>query len=312
MWPMCGLIGALAGAVSAQGAQNVFYSTTYVACAEQLCPPRSLAWSSGEFNQIYLIDNGGQAAALQPLTLSADALAKVLETLQVTTGGKATALFDKESAASFARGLAVAFAKASPSQDLLFMITAHVDTGGLLDRQLGNSGRAWLDQKGLNLMFSEVQVDFVGPYEAVRKVRLFDFGSRSRPSAVTLGPDGADHPRADTAVIALATQVDPTTGQDLVIPVMAAARERNAGPRTAVTSPYPMVDAQGRPVSAASAASLPAAAPAASISTVASPVAPISAEAAERRLQTLQRLRDKGLISEQEFQAKRQQVLDGL
>jgi len=55
-----------------------------------------------------------------------------------------------------------------------------------------------------------------------------------------------------------------------------------------------------------------AAAPAASISTVASPVAPISAEAAERRLQTLQRLRDKGLISEQEFQAKRQQVLDGL
>ncbi len=313
IWQICGLLGALASTAAAQGAQTVFYSTSYVACAEQLCPPHSLAWSSEQFNQIYLVDNGGQPPSLQPLTLSAEALAKVLESLQVTSHGTAATLFDKESAASFARGLSVAFTKATPSQDLLFMITAHVDTGGLLNRQLGNSGRAWLDQKGLNLAFSEVQVDFVGPYEAVRKVRLFDFGSRQRASAVTLGPDGADHPRPDTAVIGLATQVDPTTGQDLVIPIMAAARERSAAPRAAVSSPYPMVDAQGRPVSATGAVPVaPAASPASAGTSSVSPAAPISADAAERRLQTLQRLHDKGLISDQEYQAKRQQVLDGL
>ncbi|MDE3010614.1 MAG: SHOCT domain-containing protein [Pseudomonadota bacterium] len=309
---------ALAAGLLLQGSAmaGTTYMSNYVACDEHQCPPHSLAWSGGDYHQIYLLDTPSATPRLQPLTLAPDELASTLSLLFLDTAHGPRRLFDKDAAKAFAKGLSVALAKAGPGQDALFMITSHIDTGGLIDREFGNSGRAFLDARGLNLLFAETQVDFIGAYLAIRQVRSFDFGGRERPSAVTLAPDALIHVRPDWVIIPLATSLDTSTGEERVVPTVTATPKAASAARAASTqhSPYPpLAPPAGSSAAPTPAAATPAAAGAAPLPTApARTDAPMPAEVAERRLQTLQRLRDKGLISEQEFLARRQQVLDGI
>lgn len=306
---------AIAAGLLLQGSAmaGTTYMSNYVACDEHLCPPHSLAWSGGDYHQIYLLDTPAATPRLQPLTLAPDELASTLSLLSLATAQGPRRLFDKDAAKAFAKGLSVALAKAGPGQDALFMITSHIDTGGLVDREFGNSGRAFLDAKGLNLIFAETQVDFIGAYLAIRQVRSFDFGGRGRASAVTLAPDALIHVRPDWVIIPLATSLDTSTGEERVVPTVTAPPKSAAGAKGTATqhSPYPPL---ATPSGSSGTTALPAAAAPAAVPSPppARADAPMPAEVAERRLQTLQRLRDKGLISEQEFQARRQQVLDGI
>jgi len=164
-------------------AAGTVFTADYAACAEQTCPPHSLAWSAGEFDQIYLVDGRATVHNLHPQTVAPEALAKALVELRQTRDGEQFRVFDARAAALFAEGLSIALAKALPQQDLLFLITSKVPTGALIDREFGNSGRAFLDARGLNLIFGEVMVDFISRYEATysvtHTVRTFDFGSRT-------------------------------------------------------------------------------------------------------------------------------------
>ncbi len=283
-------------------ASDQVFTADYAACAEQTCPPHSLAWSAGEFDQIHLVEGAANTHNLHPQILSAEALAKVLVELRQTRDGEQFRVFNARAAGLFAEGLSTALAKARPQQDLLFLITSKVPTGALIDREFGNSGRAFLDARGLNLIFGEVMVDFIARYEATysvtHTVRTFDFGSRSRTADVTLSDDRLDHPRRDWVTIPLVTSVDPITGQDRIVPAVAIPHRTAAGPQGAdavPVSPYPRAPDPG------TAATIPA------------PVRGGETETtAERRLQALQRLRQKELLSEQEYQERRRAVLDGL
>lgn len=229
----------------------------YTACA--VCAPQDLAWGEGEFDQVHLVAAPADARNQHPQTIAPELLARALAALR--TGNGAVPLLDADAAASLAQGLSKALAKAGPQQDMVFMVTSRPG-GGVLGTRLGNSGRAFVDANGLNLIVAEAHVEFVGRYRATRMERPFDFGSRGTPSKVMLAADNASRRRSDWVVIPIG----------------------------------------------ASAAALPV------VATEAARPAPVQRDeqyylAQELRLKGLKRLREQNLIDEQEYQAKRSEIL---
>lgn len=203
---------AIAGAalcllfVAAQPAQAA-PGSRYTACAS--CAPKDLVWGEGEFDQVLLVSAPEGAHNRHPQALPVDWLSQVLAGLRLGKNAEdAAPLLDENAAASLAQGLRKALAKADPRQDAVFLITSKPG-GGLLGTRLGNSGRAFVDEHGLNLIFGEAQVEFVGRYRATRMERPFDFGSRDKASAVTLAADHAVRRRADWLVFPLTTAAAP-------------------------------------------------------------------------------------------------------
>lgn len=237
--------------------QPAAHASTYVACPS--CSFQSLAWSEGEFEQVHLVANGGVGGNVHPQALPVDGLSKALITLRTKSGGVAKPLLTQEGAASLARGLAAALSKATPQQDLLFMVTTAESGSGLFVNRLGNSGRAFMDKNGLNILLAEAHVDFVSAYRGTKKARAFDFGTRGSASGATLEGAGMANPRGDWVVLPIAAM-------------------RAQAP-------------------AAAAAALPA----------------VRDEqyyaAQESRLKALKRLRDQNLITEEEYQGKRNEIM---
>lgn len=233
--------------------------TRYVACAS--CAPQDLAWGEGEFDQVHLVAAPGDARNLHPQAVSVEWLTKALAALRLGSGN--TLLLDADSAATLAQGLSKALSKAGSQQDAAFMVTSKPG-GGILGTRLGNSGRAFVDARGLNLIVAEAHVEFVGKYRATRMERPFDFGSRAKASQVSLAGDGVSRPRNDWVVISLTAPVGAVSAAPVSMPApQASPVERNE-------QYY---------------------------------------QAQEARLKALKRLREQDLIDEQEYQAKRSEIL---
>lgn len=236
--------------------------TRYIACSS--CAPKDLAWGEGEFDQIYLLPAPLNARNLHPQDLSVEWLTKALAGLKLGAGNQP--LFDADAAATLAQGLKTALSKAAPQQEAGFMVTSRPG-GGVLATRLGNSGRAFVDAHGLNLIVAEAHVEFVGKYRATRMERPFDFGSREKASSASIGGDNIGRPRNDWVVIPL-------------------------------NAPFGTVNAAGT----------------AQASRPAQQTAPVERseqyyQAQEARLKALKRLREQDLIDENEYQAKRSEIL---
>ncbi|HEY0845608.1 MAG TPA: SHOCT domain-containing protein [Noviherbaspirillum sp.] len=197
--------------------------TRYVACAS--CAPKDLAWGEGEFDQVHFIAAPADARNLHPQELSVEALAKALAGLRLANSNQP--LFDADAAMTLAQGLAKALAKAGPQQDAGFLVTSRPG-GGVLATRLGNSGRAFVDARGLNLIVAEAHVEFVGKYRATRMERPFDFGSRAKASSVSLVADHLVKQRNDWVVVPLNAPAAADRGVPAPTPVQPAApAERN-------------------------------------------------------------------------------------
>jgi hypothetical protein len=236
------------------------------------CAPRDLVWSEGEFNQVYLAASPGAANA-QPQELPVDLLNHALLQVKAAIKGKPVGLFDDDSAMSLAHGLALGLAKAGPQQDVIFFVVSRGNSG-LLGAKVGTSGRAYIDRTGLNVIVGEAQTDFIGAYRATRRPRDFNFGSRSATSKVALSSDNMQHPRADSVILS----VTPNA------------------PKSTVLAPAMPVQYQPAPVAA--------------------PL-PVARDdkfyaAQEERLKALKRLRAQDLITEEEYAAKRADILKSL
>lgn len=257
------LVGSLCCALAmVAGPAGAAPGSRYTACAN--CMPRDLAWAEGEFDQVHLVASPAGARNLHPATVPADLLTRGLVGLR--SGN--TRLFDDDAAATLAQGLSKALAKAGPQQDAVFMVTSKV-SGGVLGTRLGNSGRAFVDADGLNLIVGEAHVEFIGSYRATRMERPFEFGSREEGSnkgrsKVVVSSDSARNRRGDWLVIPLQAAASPA-------PARAAAQE---------TTPFAPVQRDEQYY-----------------------------QAQEARLKALKRLRDQNLIDEQEYQAKRSEIL---
>jgi len=238
----------------------------YTACAA--CAPQELAWAEGEFDQVHLVAAPPGTRNQHPQVVQTEMLTRTLAALRAGNG--TAPVLDPDAAASLAQGLAKALAKAGPQQDAIFMVTSKTG-GGVLGPRLGNSGRAFVDAEGLNLIFGEAQVEFIGRYRATRMERPFDFGNRERPSKVTIAGDNATSRRSDWVVIPLAAAANASAGTPRLTAPVAPAAAPTAVPVQARDEQYYL--------------------------------------AQEARLKALKRLRDQNLIDEQEYQAKRGEIL---
>ncbi|HUN94380.1 MAG TPA: SHOCT domain-containing protein [Burkholderiaceae bacterium] len=190
--------------------------------------------------------------------------------------------------------LARALAKASADQDVCFAVSGRHGNYGMLTPRSVTTARVLRVDDRLNLVFGLVHHDWDSQYHANGIVLPFEPGHRGAPAkyepAVAIAPElGASH-RSDWIVLA------PPTA---VVQAPAPAKPAAAAAPAATAAPGP--------------AMAPAAAP---------PPAPPPAATSEgdkrnysivsERLRTLKKLLDDGLISSQEYEAKKREILEQL
>ncbi len=248
----------------------------YEACSS--CAPKDLAYSSGEFDQVHSVAAEASANNQHPASLSAEAVSKMLQQVMVLGGKKEVALLEEDGARSLAAGIVAALSKAHSSQDAIFLVTNRMAMGFVSGKQ-GNSGRAFITPEGLNIIFGETHVEFFNAYRAARLVHKFDFASRKQASKVVLKSAYLQAGRKDW----------------LVFPLQAQAVTHAVAPAAQYVGTTPQAIAQPAPA-----------------------VAPMPATveqnfaAQEARLKGLKRLREQNLITEEEYQAKKREILKNL
>ncbi len=235
-------------------------------------------WRIGEFTAIQRADKEpGAAANQQPVVIAPESLRLLLAPARLINGQANVPLFHPEELNDLIEALSEALAAAGAGDDLLLLST-HRRGEGILRTPTGLTARLFVQGDALNLIVHDARRDFVNAYIGSRIPPTFTFGSRASPGPVTLAYPGATVKRADWLVIPL---------QRAAAPVVAPA------PAPAIVLP-PAAPAQAAPAPAARAAT------------------PATADEIEQRLLTLKRLRERGLISEEEYQQKRREILQAL
>lgn len=240
-------------------------------------------WSIGEFTAVRLQpQEPGAAPNAHPATVPVDWLKQVLASITITVNNREERLLDNDEVAELAVPISQALSLARPQDDVLLLSTSKRDAG-LLGTAYGVTARLFVQGGALQFIAHDTRLDFVHAYRGSRIVPDFVFGSRTEQSKAVLKTSVGSQPRADWVAFRL------------------------GAPAAAAPAP---ATAPAAPVAA------PAAAPAAT-----SPAAPAPAaggrdarffEEQEQRLRTLKRLRDQNLITEEEYQQKRREILQTL
>lgn len=251
-------------------------------------PSDRRVWRIGEFTAIQRAQREAGAPANQhPAAIAPETLRQLLAPVRLVVGNGTQPLFAPDEISDLIEPLAEALSVAQPGDDLLLLST-HRRGGGVLVAPLGLTARLFVQDNALHLIVHEARRDFVNAYIGSRIAPTFTFGSRAKAGAVTLQDPGATLRRADW----------------LAIPVNRVA--------AAAPAPQPVVLPAAAPGVPPKAQTAPAPAPAAPAAATAVRPAPASADEVEQRLLTLKRLRERGLISEEEYQQKRREILQSL
>jgi hypothetical protein len=241
-------------------------------------------WQIGEFTTVRLVDKeAGSASNEHPSTLNAEGLRIQLATAQVTARGQTEALFGTEELVEIIPALVQAFSEASPSDDVLLLSTSRRGAG-LLATPYGITARLFVQGGGLHLIVHDGRLDFVNAYRGTQILPTFVYGSRAKAGVDSLRSPVAASRRADWLVFALnapAPALAPAAAPAVVAPVAASVKPEAAAAPAAAQSPARTPDAAFY-------------------------------EAQGERLKGLKRLRDQGLISEDEYQQKRREIMQTL
>ena len=284
----------LAAAVPAQaGIFDSLFGTKAGEAAQFQVDGARRTWRIGEFTTVELVPiEAGAAPNQHPIRVTAEALRWQLGGIRTTVDGKNMALFAADEINDLAEPLAQAFAAAGPGDDVV-LISSSRRGASFLTNVTAVTARLFVQDSGLQLIVSEVRQEFVRDYIASRSEPKFVYGSRLRASKANVTNSSATNTRPDWLVL----------GTSLPGTAPAAALPAVVSPAIAAPAAAPVV----APVGAAVRPAVPAAPP----SAAAPALEPLQTEA-EHRLATLKRLRDRGLISEEEFQEKRKDVLKQL
>ena len=237
------------------------------------------SWRIGEFTTVQLVPaEAGAAPNQHPARLTADALRWQLGGIRTTVDGQMVPLFAADEVNEFAEALAQALAMAGPGDDILLLSSSRRGASFLAD-VTAVTARLFVQDGSLQFIVRDARGAFVKEYINSRTPPKFSYGSRTSASGVALVNSSATSRRGDW--LALGLSVPGAAPAVVAAPLVAA------------------------PVAGVAAPAVPAA-----VSAAAAPVVqePLQTEA-EHRLATLKRLRDRGLISEEEFQEKRKEVL---
>jgi len=245
--------------------------------------PDQTQWRLNNFTWLKLVPaEAGAPANAHPATLSDEALVAALGPVQASVEGQSIPLFAKDELKGLARPLREALALARPGDDLILLST-YKRGGGFMEMAVGLTARLFVADGALNLIVQDARLNFMDRYSADRTLPTFVYGSRTAASGATLAAPQATRRRADW----LSFPLTPA-------PAPAVAPAATPTPAPAV----PPVAAPPKPAVA------PAPAPATKDEAF--------YEAQAQRLRALKKLRDENLISEAEYQEKREAILKTL
>jgi hypothetical protein len=234
-------------------------------------------WQLANFTWVKRVPAEPDAAAnAHPAALSPEALQALLGPVQATVDGQPTPLFAPGELKALAKALAEALAQAQPGDDLVLLST-YKRGGGFMEPSIGLTARLFVQDGALNLLVHDARLAFMDRYAAEHTLPEFAYGSRKAASGARLQAPGARAQRPDWLTLPLP-----------------------ASPAAAVVAP--VVVAPG-----AAPAPAPAPAPAAAEARDAA-----FYEAQSQRLKALKKMRDEGLLSEAEYQQKREAILKTL
>ncbi|CAG1017845.1 hypothetical protein BURC_02544 [Burkholderiaceae bacterium] len=285
-----GAAGAALAAAMAMGAgpaaAGVLDSLFGKSAAGDAAADKERAWKLDEFTAIRVVEKEkGAPANGHPAQLDPAALRTALGSVQVRVRNGDEPLFDPAELEPLVPVLVRAFSLAGPNEDVLLLSTARRG-GGSLATPHAVTARLFVQGEALQFIINDARLEFI---EAQRRTHVnprFVYGSRSRAGKESLHSGAARSVRADWLAF--------TLGQPAVSSSAGATRPAASPPVAEVaTSPSPAAVAVTAPPAAPG---LPAGA----------------GDAIEQRLITLKRLRDKNLISEDEYQQKRREVLQKL
>ncbi|MEP7100017.1 MAG: SHOCT domain-containing protein [Burkholderiales bacterium] len=281
--------GALLGAPAAHAASwlDAIFGTGRSQTEAAKGGPSQRVWRLHEFTTVALVPReAGSDANRQPLQLPPEGLRQQLALVQFTDRGGAQALFGADELAELAGPLAQALERAGPGDDVLLLSSSRRE-GGILAAPTAVTARLFVQGEQLQLLVHDARYEFYDTYRGTNVTPHFTFGSRSAAGAVAVRSVGASNVRADW----------------LAIPVRGAAAAASAAvapvPVLSVVAPAGTVQPATTPQAVA-----PAPAPA-----LRQPLDAAGTQDLERRLETLKRLREKNLITEDEYQQKRKEIL---
>lgn len=252
--------------------------------------PRQRSWIVRDFTAIRLVPReAGSPPNEQPATLEAETLRQLLSPLRFAVGTNTQPLFATDELVELLDPLREAFAAAGPDDDLL-LLTSSRRGGGVFQAPLAVTARLFVQGGQLQVIVNDARYEFYNDYRGSGRAPQFTFGSRAKTGKVTLRSAVGAQPRADW----------------VSLPLTAAAAAAAPTPAAVVTpAPAPATQAAPAPVARP-------APPAAAAAPALRPRDPGFADEVEQRLTTLKRLRDRGLISEEEYQQKRREILQAL
>lgn len=232
------------------------------------------SWRLDEFSRIELSPAEAGATNSHPAHLTAASLHDALGTVTTTVRGETVPLFAAEELDDLAPALAKAFDNAGPQDDVLLLSTARRE--GRFATPTALTARLFVRDGKLQLIVHEARQEFMEAYRRAHIAPRFSYGSRAKASAVNLQAVGGTAARHDWVALPLSTA--------------AAAAAPSTTPPAAPAQPAAVPQPPSVPVA---------------------PVAPTAPKAAdpEERLQTLKRLHERGLITDEEYRVKREEIL---
>lgn len=254
--------------------------------------PRQRSWVVRDFTAIRLVPREtGSAANEQPATLEVETLRQLLSPLRFVVGTNAQPVFATDELVELLDPLREAFAAAGPDDDLLLLSSSRRG-GGVFQAPLAVTARLFVQGGQLQVIVNDARFEFYNDYRGTGRAPQFSFGSRGKAGKVSLRSAVGAQPRADW----------------VSLPLTAAAAVATPPAATPAVPPAPATVAPAAPATAKPSAPPPPATAAPALR----PHDPGFADEVEQRLLTLKRLRDRGLISEEEYQQKRREILQAL
>lgn len=277
----CALLGTSAQAASWL---DTIFGTGKAQTEAAKAGPAQRVWRLHEFTTVAIVPReAGSEPNRQPIQLPADGVRQQLALVQFTGRNGPQALFAADELAELAEPLAQALERAGPGDDVL-LLSASRREGGILAAPTAVTARLFVQGEQLQLVVHDVRYEFYDTYRGTNAAPRFTYGSRQAASGATVQSAAATSMRPDW----------------LAFPLQGSAAAAAPAPAAIAATP--------------GAAMAPATAPAPSTAAPAAPAARKALDAAaaediERRLETLKRLRDKSLITEDEYQQKRKEIL---
>jgi len=270
---------ALAGSASAaQGPMDFLFGSGMPPASERVVNGVQRIWKLGEYSALRLSAAGTNYQ--HPAAVDAAILTQALASVQYESpNGSLRPLFVLADLPDVCGALSKALAVAAPQDEVLLMVSARYD-GALLGLQRSVLARLFVREGALHIVVKDARADVLSAYRLSNTAPALDFGSANGASSTRISAPGAQVLRSDWLALDVAAVRKPAAvPAALPAPAPALAPATNVIAAPAATSPARDKSFYDRQA---------------------------------ERLEGLKSLRDKGLITDAEYQQKRAEVLQAL